>query len=109
MSDIGIDLNMKPAMFSSHDPDGEGERIGWFRALFRRAKEPAVHAGFLTAWRSVQDAVWDCVYAPEFKDWKTTFVGHSLGGALATLAAASAAEHGCENSTSSRRMTHGGV
>lgn len=63
-----------------------------------------VHTGFLKAWRSVQPAVEGLIkQAARVEDhetfrrsfWKATFVGHSLGGSLATLATASAAAHGC--------------
>ena len=62
-----------------------------------------VHLGFLRAWRSVQHAtevlIRQAVGAQEddqFRncEWKTLFAGHSLGGALATLATASAVANG---------------
>lgn len=59
-----------------------------------------VHRGFLKAWRSVQAAVdtlvADCeATTGEPRGWKVFMVGHSLGGALATLATASTALKGC--------------
>ena len=59
-----------------------------------------VHRGFLKAWRSVQAAVdtlvADCeATTGEPRGWKVFMVGHSLGGALATLATASTVLKGC--------------
>ena len=63
-----------------------------------------VHYGYLKAWRSVQTATEKVVRqvsshdsTSTVSDWTTFFTGHSLGGALATLAAASAVAQGCEN------------
>ena len=62
-----------------------------------------VHGGFLSAWRSVQFATDTLIrQAIGMKDgerlsdcpWKTIFTGYSLGGALATLATASAVANG---------------
>ena len=61
-----------------------------------------VHNGFHEAWRSVQPAVEELIQdaaaydaCGNSADWKVYFAGHSLGGALATLATASAAAQGC--------------
>ena len=58
-----------------------------------------VHKGFLQAWRSIQPAVERliddaCTQSGSPDDWKVYFVGHSLGGGMATLATASAAAQG---------------
>ena len=58
-----------------------------------------VHKGYLQAWRSIQPAVElliedACTHSGAHADWKVYFVGHSLGGGMATLATASAAAQG---------------
>lgn len=61
-----------------------------------------VHLGYIKAWRSVQPTVEKLlkdaaasVSGGSKQRWKTFFVGHSLGGALATIATASAVAQGC--------------
>jgi alpha-beta hydrolase superfamily lysophospholipase len=59
-----------------------------------------VHKGSLEAWRSVQQATEKVLRDATAvlsgdESCKTYFVGHSFGGALATLAAASAVAQGC--------------
>ncbi|KAF1969411.1 alpha/beta-hydrolase [Bimuria novae-zelandiae CBS 107.79] len=49
-----------------------------------------VHSGFLESWNEVQDGVINAVKGAqaEFPDFKVVATGHSLGGAVATIAAA---------------------
>lgn len=48
------------------------------------------HVGFVTSWRSVADTIREQVQnaVNEHPDYRVVFTGHSLGGALATIAAA---------------------
>jgi triacylglycerol lipase len=50
---------------------------------------PRVHKGFLKAWKSIEEPVWDKVSNVMLRyagSGKVVVCGHSLGGALATLA-----------------------
>ena len=48
-----------------------------------------VHQGFYENFRAVRDPIFEILEKPENKKCKTIIAGHSLGGALSTLAAAS--------------------
>lgn len=90
-ADVRTNARLKPVVISAGDSPARTAGVSWFRAIFTIIHEPSVHSGFLAAWESVRLEVEDTVYCctQHENDWKVTFVGHSLGGALATLAAAS--------------------
>lgn len=95
--DIWTDLQLTPSIFRAEGPEKDGEREPIFNSFFGGGNKPAVHSGFLKAWRSVQKAVEEVVEcaADGEQGWKVYTCGHSLGGALAVLAAASYAAKGC--------------
>eukprot|EP01060_Flectonema_neradi_P004916 TRINITY_DN1324_c0_g1_i1.p1 TRINITY_DN1324_c0_g1~~TRINITY_DN1324_c0_g1_i1.p1 ORF type:complete len:1165 (+),score=227.60 TRINITY_DN1324_c0_g1_i1:42-3536(+) len=69
----------------------EGEEV---KNGYCYTKTPLVHKGFLSVWKSVRDLVFNVV--EKYKnDTDTTIIvtGHSLGGAMATLASYSLAKH----------------
>jgi predicted lipase len=88
--DVFTDLTIVPAIFDEFNRDAPVSLLDRVASTFGIGGKAAVHLGFLTAWRSVEQAVHtviqDCTQGEE--GWKVSFVGHSLGGALATLAAA---------------------
>ena len=54
-----------------------------------RTEVPRVHKGFLKAWKSIEEPVWDKVSKVMLRyagSGKVVICGHSLGGAMATLA-----------------------
>ena len=67
-TDVNTDVNVKDVRVDS-----------WLRA----GETARAHAGFAAMYAQVREAVWKAVQTSD----KVTFVGHSLGGALATLAA----------------------
>ena len=62
-----------------------------------RGQHPKVHAGFQTSWLAVRDAVWQAVHRAlaQGRVDQVYVVGHSLGGALATLCATDLRQSGC--------------
>lgn len=101
-NDILTDAEFRPVRFDEFDAAKDGQKYGLLFGV-KLGTTPAdvmmVHRGFLKAWRSIQAAVDTLVSdavatsgRPE--DWKVYMVGHSLGGALATLATASSALKG---------------
>ncbi|KAI0169644.1 alpha/beta-hydrolase [Hypoxylon sp. FL1284] len=56
----------------------------------------SVHVGFLTAYQEIQDVLLDAVAnaSATYPDYKIIFTGHSLGGAVTTLAAGFARKRG---------------
>lgn len=98
--DIWTDLQLTPAIFTydaEESPDKDGDPVPRMGMFLGGSRQPAVHSGFLKGWRSVQEAVEevvDCASDGE-QGWKLYACGHSLGGALAVLAAASFAANGC--------------
>ena len=55
-----------------------------------------MHAGFKVAWEEIRDTVVENVEAARaaYPSYKTVFTGHSLGGAVGTIAAAPVPGHG---------------
>jgi hypothetical protein len=53
-----------------------------------------VHSGFLSAWRAVRDEIKDHAFQAKSSKKQIIFTGHSLGGAIATLAHAQARSWG---------------
>ncbi|MCB0176868.1 MAG: lipase family protein [Anaerolineae bacterium] len=70
IADWITDLKFIPAVYPYGDP---------------KDKSMTVHSGFMNAYKSVRDAVQNAVKSTPHK--QVAFVGHSLGGAIATLAA----------------------
>lgn len=83
---------------------GSDSKVDWLRTnldvgreTYPFAKEctadhgtPAVHQGFLAAWKSIRDKVWGIVGDVMIRrggSGRLVLCGHSLGGALATIAA----------------------
>lgn len=97
--DLWTDLQLTPCIFCEEEEgsDHEVAREPLLFSFFGGGDHPAVHSGFLKAWKSVQQAVEEVVEcaADGEEGWKVITCGHSLGGALAVLAAASFAADGC--------------
>lgn len=79
LNDFRTNLNLIPTALASNEDDSD-------------VKGATVHRGFQHAWVSIQKEIESVVkLSSTMATWKTpwtvTFVGHSLGGALATVAA----------------------
>lgn len=78
-----VDLSAYPQAYAPYDagdgPDG---------AQAPRCRNCTVHAGFMTSWRNTRATVLRHVAAArdQFPGYQLVLVGHSLGGAVATLA-----------------------
>ncbi|KAI1480206.1 hypothetical protein K445DRAFT_319885 [Daldinia sp. EC12] len=62
------------------------------------ADDCTMHVGFHTAWKEIEDELLDAITAAKEANpsYKIVFTGHSLGGAVATVAAGYAREQGYE-------------
>lgn len=96
LADIVTDAFIIPHGFDPAYPLPPHTRAS--KTVAKGAAAPAglwVHSGFFNAYASVREAVWrvvdECMAAGGGGDWHVYVTGHSLGGALATLAAHEAA------------------
>lgn len=83
--DVVTDLKMLPATL---DPLAKDEFcLKPSRALRNRANK--IHMGFRDAYASVRQTILDAVFSVTdwSQDWLVVLTGHSLGGALASVAA----------------------
>jgi hypothetical protein len=84
--DLVSDLNLVPVDINAEDATSERS---FLKKLFQQSDSLFVHGGFYKAWLSVRQRVISIVDTCTERDsaWEIQTTGHSLGGALATLAA----------------------
>ncbi|KAL3457774.1 putative actin-related protein 2/3 complex subunit 1A [Aspergillus heterothallicus] len=85
IANVIVDLSAYPQEYVPYPLDND---------TYTKSKPPKcadcfVHAGFMNAWRTTRSTVLEAISAArdQYPDYELTLVGHSLGGAVATLAA----------------------
>ncbi|KAL2271158.1 hypothetical protein VTJ83DRAFT_529 [Remersonia thermophila] len=82
-----VDLSTVPQEYVPYPGDGDGDDDD--KEPPHRCPNCTVHTGFMSSWRAARDMVLPALHAARarHKGYRVHLVGHSLGGAVAALAA----------------------